>query len=121
TKAHLLRAVQEGIAFSFRYGLDILRENGMKPAVIKAGKSNLFLSELFSQTFVNITGVPVELYENDGSYGAAVGAGIGAGVYKNAGEAFNNRKAIQIIEPNGKSLEDHYQDWKNLLLQQLKS
>jgi xylulokinase len=75
TQAHIFRAVQEGIACAFRYGFDIMRSNGMNPTVIRAGKSNLFLSELFAETFVNATGVPVELYNNDGSVGAALGAG----------------------------------------------
>ena len=82
TKAHIFRAVQEGIAFAFRYGLDIMRENNLHPTIIRAGKSNLFLSDVFVQSFVNATGVAVELYSNDGSVGAALGAGIGAGIYK---------------------------------------
>ncbi len=120
-KAEILRSVQEGIAFSFRYGLDILRENGLKPKVIKAGKANLFLSEVFTQTFVNVTGVPIELYENDGSYGAAIGAGIGLGVYQSSAEAFKNRKALKLVEPNGEQIEDFYQQWKEILLQKLKN
>jgi xylulokinase len=113
--ADLFRAVQEGIAFSFRYGLDILRENGMKPSVIRAGKSNLFLSEIFTQSFVDITGVPVELHESDGSFGAAIGAGIGAGVYSSASEAFTNKKPLGVIEPGKTNLEQEYQEWKQLL------
>jgi xylulokinase len=81
TPAHIFRAVQEGIACAFRYGVDIMRENGMNPNRIRAGKANLFLSDLFTETFVNVTGVPVELYKNDGSVGAALGAGIGAGIF----------------------------------------
>jgi xylulokinase len=118
-QGHVFRAVQEGIAFSFRYGLDILRENGMQPSVIRAGRSNLFLSDIFSQTFVNITGVPVELQESDGSFGAAIGAGIGAGIYKTAGDAFQNKKPLHTIEPAPNQLEDHYQQWKSLLLTHL--
>jgi xylulokinase len=119
TQAHVFRAVQEGIAYSFRYGLDILRENGMEPSVIRAGRSNLFLSDIFSQTFVNITGVPVELHENDGSYGAAIGAGIGAGIYKTASDAFQNKKPLNTITPEANHLEDSYQQWKALLQTQL--
>jgi xylulokinase len=119
TNAHIFRAVQEGIAFAFRYGLDILRENGMNPSVIRAGRSNLFLSDVFTQTFVNITGIPVELYKNDGSYGAAVGAGIGAGLFKSAAEAFVNKKPVKLVEPGTAQLEDDYLDWKDLLEKQL--
>ena len=74
SRAHIFRAVQEGIAFAFRFGLDIMRENGMKPGLIRAGKANMFSSELFIEAFVNACGVPVELYSNEGSIGAAIGA-----------------------------------------------
>ena len=72
TPAHIYRAAQEGIAYAFRYGLDIMRENNIEPKVIRAGKANMFLSDVFTDAFVNITNVPVELYENDGSVGAAL-------------------------------------------------
>src|ERR1051325_9418124 len=96
---HLVRAAQEGIAYSLRYGLDIMRENGMDPNIIRAGKANMFLSDVFSQSFVNATGVPVELYQTDGSVGAALGAGVGVGFYKEPTAAFANRKPLKLIEP----------------------
>ena len=119
SRAHIFRSVQEGIACAFRYGLDIMRENNMNPTVIRAGRANLFLSDLFAQTFVNVTGIPVELYKNDGSVGAALGAGIGAKVYSSAAEAFKNMHPIQLIEPSGNVMEPIYQEWKHLLKQQL--
>jgi xylulokinase len=119
THAHIFRAVQEGIACAFRYGLDIMRENGMSPSIIRAGKANLFLSDVFAQSFVNVTGVPVELYKNDGSVGAALGAGIGVKTYQTEAEAFVNMKPIQLIEPNGSGMEPVYQEWKSLLERQL--
>ncbi|HEY8783387.1 MAG TPA: FGGY family carbohydrate kinase [Mucilaginibacter sp.] len=115
TQAHVIRAIQEGIAFAFRYGLDIMRENGMNPTVIRAGKNNLFLSELFTETFVNITGVPVELYKNDGSAGAALGAGIGANIFSSPEQAFEHMHPVQLVEPATKQLEPVYQEWKTLL------
>ncbi|MEX2404032.1 MAG: FGGY family carbohydrate kinase [Balneolales bacterium] len=120
TQAHLSRAVQEGIAFSFRYGLDIMRENGMELSVIRAGKANLFLSPLFTEAFVNATGVPVELYLNDGSAGAALGAGIGSKAFASEEEAFSAIKPLQLIEPEyTEEYEDLYQEWKALLERQL--
>ncbi|MEO6630380.1 MAG: FGGY family carbohydrate kinase [Mucilaginibacter sp.] len=119
THAHVIRAVQEGIAFSFRYGLDIMRENGMNPTIIRAGKNNLFLSELFTETFVNITGVPVELYKNDGSVGAALGAGIGAQIFSSPQQAFEHMHPIQMVQPTTQQLEPAYQQWKALLEKQL--
>lgn len=120
SQAHLFRAVQEGIACAFRYGLDIMRENGMNPKVIRAGKANLFLSDLFVEAFVNTTNVPVELYNCDGSIGAAIGAGIGAGVFKNAKEAFKQMKPLAIITPTKKKEYDKvYKEWRILLEKQL--
>lgn len=116
TKAHIFRAVQEGIAFAFRYGLDIMRENNLHPTIIRAGKANLFLSDVFIQSFVNATGVAVELYENDGSVGAALGAGIGAGIYKSYSDAFAQLKPLGKFEPTNIALYDElYQEWKKLL------
>jgi len=119
-QAHIIRAAQEGIAFSFRYGLDIMRENGMNPKVIRAGKANLFLSSVFAQAFVDITNTPVELYDCDGSAGAAIGAGLGAGVYSSAKEAFSNTKRLQLIEPSAATAiyADLYNEWKRILLKQ---
>jgi xylulokinase len=116
TKAHIFRAVQEGIAFAFRYGLDIMRENDLHPTIIRVGKANLFLSDVFIQSFVNATGVAVELYANDGSVGAALGAGIGAGIYSTHKEAFQNLKSLQRFEPTETEVyEKLYQQWKELL------
>lgn len=120
TADHMVRAAQEGIAFAFRYGLDIMRENGMDPSIIRAGKANMFLSNVFAQSFVNATGVPVELYQTDGSVGAALGAGVGAKVFTNASDAFANRKPLKLIEPsNQKTYNRLYQEWKHLLEIQL--
>ena len=122
TASHLLRAGQEGVAFAFRYGLDLMRENGLRPTVVKAGKTNMFLSEVFTQAFANATGLAVELYQTDGSVGAALGAGIGAGVYATPAEAFRRMERLQTIEPNEEAVvyEPIYQRWKQLLLNSLK-
>ena len=114
---HLFRAAQEGIACAFRYGLDILKENGVQPSVIRAGKANMFLSPLFTDLFVNFTGTPVELYENDGAVGAAIGAGIGAGIYTSPREAFQNYKPVTLAEPNNnqKAYASIYERWKSVL------
>ncbi|MGI9138001.1 MAG: xylulokinase [Sediminibacterium sp.] len=116
SQAHIYRAAQEGIAFTFRYGIDIMRENGMNPSIIRAGYSNMFLSEVFTEAFVNATHVPVALYHTDGSVGAAIGAGIGSGIYKDATEAFGNFKPIKVVEPNNaKGFNDLYLSWHHSL------
>lgn len=121
-RSQVFRASQEGIAYAFRYGLDIIRENGMNPSIIRAGQANMFLSQLFAEIFVDVTRVPVELYDNDGSVGAALGAGIGAGVYSSVDEAFSLLKATRTVEPTESSAyEELYQEWKQVLDNQLKS
>ncbi len=120
TDAHLFRAAQEGIAFAFRYGLDIMRSNGMNPTVIRAGKANMFLSEVFTGCFVNTLNVPVELYNCDGSVGAAIGAGLGAGIYKTESEAFQQFKPLSLVEPTQHKVYDElYQQWLSLLQKQI--
>jgi len=118
--AHLFRAAQEGIAFAFRYGLDIMRSNGMNPKVIRAGKANMFLSDVFTNSFVNTLHVPVELYSCDGSVGAAIGAGLGAGVYATEREAFQHFKVLSLVEPTDTKLYDElYHQWLDVLQQQM--
>ncbi len=118
--AHIFRAAQESIAFAFRYGLDILKENGTKPTVIRAGKANMFQSTVFQQAFVDVTNVPVELYQTDGSVGAAIGAGIGIGTYKSSREAFSITEPLEIIEPKNESSYDAlYFEWKAYLEKQM--
>ena len=114
TSAHILRAVQEGIGYSFRYGIDIMREMGLKPDVIRAGKANLFLSPLFRQTLATLTGARIELFNTDGALGAARGAALGAGHYRSREEAFASLKRLEVVEPNEADrevLEASYAAW----------
>ncbi|MEZ5105141.1 MAG: FGGY family carbohydrate kinase [Draconibacterium sp.] len=117
-KGHLLRAAQEGIVFSFKYGMDIMKNIGINASVIRAGKANMFLSPVFRDTLAGITGATIELYNTDGSIGAARGAGIGSGYYKSYSEAFSNLKKLEVIEPNlskTKEYEAAYHSWKTEL------
>jgi xylulokinase len=118
TNAHIIRASQEGIAFSLKYGMDIMAETGTSPSVIRAGKANMFLSDIFSHTLVNVTGVGVELYDTDGAKGAALGAGIGNQYFTNPKDAFVNMEKIGLIEPDASKsgvYEEIYADWKGVL------
>jgi xylulokinase len=118
TNAHLFRAAQEGIAFSFRYGLDIMKEVGIDPQVIRAGEANMFLSKVFRNVLSCITGTVIHLYNTDGSVGAARGAGIGSSYYKSEKEAFNGLTALGVTEPDkskSSAYEETYAKWKNLL------
>ena len=123
SKAHVLRAVQEGIAFSFRYGIDIMKGLGLKPDVIRAGKANMFLSPLFRSTLSTLCDARIELFDTDGSLGAARGAALGAGLYKSPQEAFSTLEKLEVIEPESTwkaPLEAAYENWKSELENVLK-
>ncbi len=118
TRAHMLRAAQEGIAFSFRFGLDIMKETGIDPKLIRAGEANMFLSKIFRETLSSVTNTVIHLYNTDGSIGAARGAGIGCGYYKSEKEAFSGLAAVAVTEPDISKAsvnEEAYLKWKNLL------
>ncbi|MDE6508397.1 MAG: carbohydrate kinase [Alistipes sp.] len=124
TTAHLLRAAQEGIACSFRYGIDIMRSLGLRPDVIRAGRANLFLSPLFRRTLATLTGARIELFDTDGALGAARGAALGAGLYKSREEAFASLNRLEVIEPEAadrEALEAAYERWKKALESRLKN
>ena len=115
-KAHLLRAAQEGIVFSFKYGIGIMEQMGMNVSKIHAGHANMFLSPIFRQTLAGVTGAVIELYDTDGSLGAAKGAGIGAGIYKDNREAFASLEKLAVIEPSHtQEYCDAYELWKSRL------
>ena len=118
TKAHLMRAAQEGIVFSFCYGMEVMQQMGMEINKIHAGKANMFLSPLFRDTLANVSGATIELYETDGSIGAAKGAGMGCGLYKDHNEAFSTLKQLAIIEPDASKRTAYlsaYTEWKQQL------
>ncbi len=117
-KAHIMRASQEGIVFSFCYGMEIMRQMGMNISKIHAGRANMFLSRLFREALASTSGVTIELYETDGSIGAAKGAGMGCGIYKNHSEAFESLKRLEVIEPDTKYADRYmeaYLRWKEIL------
>jgi xylulokinase len=114
----LIRAAQEGIVFSFQYGMEIMRGMGMEISVIRAGKANMFLSPIFRQTLAGVSGAVIELYDTDGAAGAAKGAGIGAGIYKDSKEAFSTLKKLDVIEPSQALREQYqqaYETWKQYI------
>lgn len=99
-RGHMLRAAQEGIVFALNYGLEIMKQAGVQTKAVRAGHANMFLSPLFGQAFATLTGATVQLYNTDGSQGAARGAGLGAGIYADQAQAFVGLDCQQVIEPD---------------------
>jgi xylulokinase len=122
SRAHMLRAAQEGIVFALMNGIDIMHSMGLKKSVVRAGDANMFKSKLFGEIFATVAGSVVELYNTDGSQGAARGAGIGAGIYKQPEDAFANLSIVRCIEPNYKMQKQYaecYSQWMSILGNQI--
>ncbi len=113
--SHVVRAAQEGIVFALQYGMEIMRSMGMELKTIRAGHTNMFLSDVFASAFTNVSGCTLELYNTDGSIGAARGAGVGAGIFSSYAESFRGMQKVKEYQP---SLElqqcygDAYAKWK---------
>ncbi|MDQ0064864.1 xylulokinase [Chryseobacterium lathyri] len=118
TKGDILRSAQEGIVFSYEYGMDIMRNMGMDIQVIRAGNANMFLSSIFRQSLASVSNAVIELYDTDGAVGAARAAGIGIGFYADSKEAFSSLEKIAVIEPETEKREQYleaYSRWKQHL------
>lgn len=117
-QSHLLRAGQEGIVFALNYGFNIMKQMDLQISKVKAGEANMFLSPVFREAFACVTGAPVELYNTDGSQGAARGAGVGAGIYSSFKDAFSGLKAVKSVEPDVQKQEQYkeaYEKWLQFL------
>jgi len=118
TRAHMLRAAQEGIIFALRYGIDIMRTMGVRNGVVRAGDANMFKSKLFTSAFATVVDSAVELYNTDGAQGAARGAGVGAGIYSSLTDAFANLSVIRRVEPdkaNAAAYTETYGRWFSIV------
>ena len=122
SRNHIIRAAQEGIVCAFAYGIEQMRSMGMKIEKIKAGKSNLFKSELFVKTLAGITNTTIELYNTDGSIGAALASGVGCELFQSPEDAISSLEKISSISI---PIEDQiqyqrlYSEWKQVLLKKL--
>ncbi|TDI71633.1 MAG: carbohydrate kinase [Bacteroidetes bacterium] len=118
--AHIARGGIEGVACAMNLGFEILKSAGVKIWTVNAGYANLFLSEVFQTAFSNLTGLTIELFDTDGSEGAARGAALGVGFYKSEEEAFASLKKISTVEPEAELIEryrDYFATWRQHLEQ----
>ncbi|MBM4160004.1 MAG: carbohydrate kinase [Ignavibacteria bacterium] len=116
-KQELLRAVQEGVAFAFKYGLDIMQSMEIKPQVLRAGAANMFLSPVFCSTLASVTGISIELYNTDGAQGAARAAAVGAGLVPSLADGFKGIEHIKTVEPERDQADylEAYKAWLGAL------
>jgi xylulokinase len=114
-RAHVARAAQEGIVFSLQYGMETMRAMGMELSTVRAGLANMFLSPVFASAFATVTGCTLQLYNTDGSAGAARAAGLGAGIYKSDQECFQGMQVLKQVNPDAASssiYKEAYESWK---------
>jgi xylulokinase len=112
SNAYVIRAAQEGVVFAFNYGMEIMKQTGIEPSVIRAGNTNMFLSPIFCESLAGLSGAQIELYDTDGSQGAAKAAGIGAGHYSGFEDAFSNLTKIKVIEPSPKDRQEYQEAYR---------
>ena len=116
-KGHICRAALEGIAFSFVYGVEILKSDGIRPKVIRAGNDNLFRSEIFAETVATLIGHEIEIYNTTGAIGAARAAHLHKGDFEAFGKAVIDNDHVMTFTPakDKKPFLEAYHNWKNEL------
>lgn len=122
-RGYMARAAQEGIVFALKQGFDAMTDMGAGVKRIRAGKTNMFLCNLFGDIFSSALDVDVDLYNTDGSQGAARGAGIGTGKYRNRNEAFIGLEPVRTISPDDKLKGAYYElypEWVDVLQKNLR-
>ena len=117
TKAHLCRAAVEGIAFSFVYGMEIMKSDSLQANVIRAGNDNLFRSEIFSNTIATLIGQEIEIYNTTGAIGAARACQLHKGDFDTFGKQIMDNDYVMGFKPSeeSKNYDIAYQKWKKEL------
>ena len=114
THGHLYRSSLEGIAFSFMYGMEILKKDNASINVIRAGNDNLFRSKIFANTVSTLIGHEIEIYNTTGAFGAARASGVMNNDLSSFREKITKNDHIMTFMPlkNKSEYEDAYLRWK---------
>ena len=116
-KGHMCRAALEGIAFSFVYGMEILKSDGTNAKVIRAGNDNLFRSEIFANTVATLIEQEIKIYNTTGAIGAARAADLHKGDFENFGKAIMDNDHVMTFMPfkDKAPYLEAYNNWKKEL------
>jgi len=116
-KGHMCRAALEGIAFSFVYGMEIMKSDGIKASVIRAGNDNLFRSEIFANTVATLIEQEIEIYDTTGAIGAARAANLHKGDFESFGKLIMDNDHIMTFMPfkDKKLYLEAYKNWRKEL------
>jgi xylulokinase len=117
TRAHVIRAILEGVAFSLRDTLTIFSEMNVPVETIRLGGGGA-RSTLWRQIQADVYGQSVEIVEAEegAAYGAALLAGVGGGVWASVDEACAAAVRVRAtIEPepaSAKLMDERYRNYQ---------
>ena len=122
-KAHLYRSAIEGIAFSFAYGIELMKEDQSLINVIKAGNDNLFQSKVFVETLCSIIGNNIQIYNTNGAIGAARASTIEGNNFDYFKISSTGNDLVSEYEPKNNNEEYilAYEKWKKELNKKIKT
>nr|WP_298927351.1 FGGY family carbohydrate kinase [uncultured Allomuricauda sp.] len=116
SKAHICRAALEGIAFSFVYGIELMKSDGIEAKVIRAGNDNLFRSEIFANTIATLIQQEIEIYNTTGAVGAARACTIASNGYDTFSSLMKNDHVMTYMPfKDREQYQKAYNDWKKEL------
>lgn len=118
TRAHIVRAGLEGVAFAFVYGMRIMRELGVDLSKLRVGNDNMFQSRIFSSAIATLTGATIEVHATTGAVGAALAAGVSVGLAGSLEEAVDRQEIVETMIPGAgprAELEAAYGRWERSL------
>ena len=119
TRAHVIRAILEGVAFSLRDTFTIFRDLGVPVKSIRLGGGGA-RSPLWQQIQADVYGMRVDLIaaEEGAAYGAALLAGVGAGVWPSVETACETSvhvaKQVEPIAKNVELMNRRYEEYRKL-------
>ena len=111
---HIYRSSLEGIAFSFVFGMEILKNDNSPINVLRAGNDNLFRSKIFADTVATLIGQEIEIYNTTGAFGAARAAGISNSNLSNFRKKIAENDHVMTFSPlkNKSEYQEAYFRWK---------
>lgn len=123
TKAHIFRALLEGVAYSLRHNMEVGKDMGMelrRNCLLVGGASK---SQLWKEIFADVTGYPMQTLvgEIEAPLGDALLAGLGVGIVENYTEIRNWLEFDETLMPDKKTkkvydslFEQYLEIYKNL-------
>lgn len=121
-RAHVIRAIYEGICFSHRYHIEKIRKYQHDPRAVRIA-GGAARSKVWVQMFADVLKMPMELTaaSEPGTLGAAMCAGVATGMYSDFDEAVSKMvKVVRKIEPD-RTREDIYNRKYNQFLKAIES